>query len=189
MGSNNGFDSSKRITSLDGLVVSGKVMGDIIGVTDRQIRNLAKEGVIPKLKNGSYELVPAIHAYIENIKIKAEIDKAEIKDTENYNKEKTLHERAKRQKAELILGQMKGEFHSSTKVKSVMSDMLMNFKSKMISFPTKVAPLLTGRTEISVIEDILRGEVYEALTELSEYNPEDFVEENYIPEEEGVTDG
>ena len=60
---------SKRIGDLSNTVVTAQVIGQIIGVTDRRVRQLAQEGVIPKLKNGSYDLVPTINAYIRSIKI------------------------------------------------------------------------------------------------------------------------
>lgn len=174
------IDKSKRVNNLDGVFITAKVMGQIIGVTDRQVRNLANDGMIPRLSNGSYELIPALSSYIENLKLNNKEEKAEVRKEEGYQKEKFLHEKAKRQKAELQLGQMRGELHRSDVVKQVMTDMLGNFRARLLSMPTKAAPILIGRGEIAVIEDILKDEVYTILNELKDYDPESFIDDSYI---------
>lgn len=178
------IDTSKRVTDLEGIFVTAKVMGEIIGVTDRQIRNLANDGMIPRMANGSYELIPALNGYIENLKVGQREEKTEIRKEEKFQEEKYLHERAKRQKTELQLGQMKGELHSADAVREVMTDMLSNFKAQILAMPTKAAPTLIGRSEISVIEDLLKDEVLAILMELKEYNPSDFIDSTYIDMED-----
>lgn len=178
------IDTSKRVTDLEGVFVTAKVMGEIIGVTDRQIRNLANDGMIPRMANGSYELIPALNGYIENLKVGQREEKTEIRKEEKFQEEKYLHERAKRQKTELQLGQMKGELHSADAVREVMTDMLSNFKAQILAMPTKAAPTLIGRSEISVIEDLLKDEVLAILMELKDYNPSDFIDSTYIDMED-----
>lgn len=155
-------------------------MGQIIGVTDRQVRNLANDGMIPRLSNGSYELVPALNAYIENVKLSAKEEKSEARKEEDLHHEKFKHERAKRQRAELLVGQMRGQLHHSDTIRAVVTDMLANFKAKMLAMPVKTAPILLAHKEIAVVEDILRDEVYEILNELKDYNPEDYIDDTYI---------
>ena len=78
------IDTSKRVTDLEGVFVTAKVMGEIIGVTDRQIRNLANDGMIPRMANGSYELIPALNGYIENLKVGQREEKTEIRKEEKF---------------------------------------------------------------------------------------------------------
>ena len=111
-------------------------------------------------------------------------EKTEIRKEEKFQEEKYLHERAKRQKTELQLGQMKGELHSADAVRTVMTDMLSNFKAQLLAMPTKAAPTLIGRSEISVIEDLLKDEVQAILMELKDYNPSDFIDSTYIDMED-----
>lgn len=66
----------------------------------------------------------------------------------------------------------------------VLTEMLANFKAKLLSIPTKIAPEIVGYSETSLVEDILKREMYETLEELSEYNPEDFKSDKYIEIEE-----
>lgn len=183
------IDKERRVNDLEGVFVTAKVMGRIIGVTDRQIRNLANDGMIPRKANGSYELIPALNGYIEKLKVDQREEKAEVRKEEKLQEEKYLHEKAKRQKAELQLGQMRGELHASDVVKDVMTDMLTNFRAKLLAMPTKAAPILLGRGDIAVVEELLKDEVYGILNELKDYDPTQFIDDNFIdlddePEEE-----
>ncbi len=171
---------AKRVNNLDNTVVTAQVIGQIIGVTDRRVRQLADEGVIPKLKNGSYDLVPTINSYIRNIKIGNEADADSSKS--NYDQERYLHEKAKRKKAELILGEMKGQLHDSETVEEVMTSMLSNLRSKLLAIPSKTAPLLIGIDDIPEIQEILDIKIYESLLELSDYEPSIFRTDKYIAE-------
>ena len=73
----------------------------------------------------------------------------------NFWKEKGLHEKAKRQLAELKLAERRGELYEAATVESVMVEHLTNFRAKLSGIPSKVAATLP--TE-------MRGEVYDALT-------------------------
>lgn len=73
----------------------------------------------------------------------------------NFWKEKGLHERAKRQLAELKLQTQKGELYEATVVESVMIEHLTNFRTKLLGLPAKIAASLPAD---------IRGEVYDNLT-------------------------
>ena len=53
-----------------------------------------------------------------------------------------------------------------------MTNMLMSFKSRLLSIPQKVAPLIVGEDDINRISEVLEKEIFETLEELSEYDPE-----------------
>lgn len=171
---------TKRISDLNNMIVTSKVIGEIIGTTDKWVRQLAYEGKIPKHESGSYELVPTIKAYINYIKVGNDAQKGS--DKSKLDKEKYLHEKAKREKAELILGEMKGELHDAAIVEEVVTNMLSNFRAKLLSIPPKTAPILLGVDSIPEIQEILETKIYEALKELSEYDPEIFRSDKYIEE-------
>lgn len=173
-----------KFTKIEGAVVTGRSMGKLIGLSDRRVRQLADEGVIPRTEGGSYELTVALPAYINHLKMDGEIDKSSLDSF--LQKEKALHEKAKREKAELILGQMRNNLHESQDVEKVMNEMLINFKTKLLSIPTKVAPQLIGYEEIPEVEEILRHEIYEVLKELSEYDPDKFKSDKYAEYDEDL---
>lgn len=52
-----------------------------------------------------------------------------------------------------------------------LTNMLVSFKSRLLSIPQKVAPIVVSEDDVNRISDILEKEIFEALEELSEYDP------------------
>lgn len=170
----------KKVNDLSQVVVSAGVLSEIIGVTDRRIRTLAEEGILIKVSSGRYKLMESLHGYILNLKVMNNAKEQASYDGEvDYEEEKALHERIKRQQAELKLSLMNGEVHKSDDVKTVMEDMLSNLKSKLSSIPSKLAPRVEHKDKSEILVE-LTEEIEECLQELSEYNPSDFYGKEYI---------
>ena len=177
---------SAKVTNIDSITVSAAVLGDLFGVTDRRIRQMAEEGIVARAAKGRYKLVESIKNYLLTLKLAAEGVGVELADGEiNFDEEKALHERVKRHISELKLQTMKGELHKAADVESVMMDMLVAFKTRVLAIPTKVAPILENR-DAAFIKERLTSEVMEALNELKDYNPKDFYSDEYV---EGDYDG
>ncbi|MEI2466644.1 hypothetical protein [Niallia taxi] len=152
--------------------VTTKQLAVILGVTDSRIRQLDRAGTITKISRGKYDLPFTIQQYIQHLK-------EDMSDDElNKNYEEALWTRAKRQKTELELQIMKGELHRSTDVKRVLNNMLASFRARILTLPSKTAPLLIAKTDINNIKAILKDASIEALTELSEYDPHVFYAES-----------
>ena len=66
--------------------------------------------------------------------------------------------------------------HRSEEVEKVLNPMVMTFRSKAFSLPTKVALMLTNREDPKHIEALLEQNIHEALQELASYDPSMFVE-------------
>ncbi len=95
-----------------------------------------------------------------------------------YNRERAKNEQIKREKAEIELAALRGEMHHAEDVETVLNDMLTAFRAKILSIPTKLAARVLGQTDIGVVQSMLTEELYEALAELSEYDPEAFSPRN-----------
>ena len=176
---------STKVTNIDSITVSAAVLGDMFGVTDRRIRQMAEEGIVVRAAKGRYKLVESIKNYLLTLKLAAEGVGVELADGEiNFDEEKALHERVKRHISELKLQVMKGELHKAEDVQIVMMDMLVAFKTKMMSIPSKTAPILENR-EVAFIKERLTKEVIEALNELKDYDPKTFYSDEYVEESEG----
>ena len=75
---------------------------------------------------------------------------------------------------------MRGTMHFSEDVERVMNDMLANFRSKLLSLPTRVSPILVCKDNVVDIQEVLHKQILEVLQELSNYDPEKFYNEKYI---------
>ena len=175
---------SAKVTDIDSLTVSAAVLGNIFGVTDRRIRQMAEEGIIVRAAKGRYNLVDSLKNYILSLKLAVDRNDSDNPDGElNFEEEKALHERVKRHISEMKLQTMKGELHKADDVRHVMTDMLSSFKTRMMNIPAKVAPVLEDR-DAGYIKERLTSEVTEALNELKDYNPVDFYSDEYVEGED-----
>lgn len=152
-------------------VVTTAEISEILGVSKRRIQQFAEDGALVRLNRGYYDLPASIQKYIEYQTAKNmpsdEIDK---------DVEQALWTRAKKEKTQLEVQIIKGELHRSEDVKRIMNDMLMAFRQRSLSLPTKVAPQLIMIEDIQAIKDILKIAIVELLTELKDYDPTAFYE-------------
>lgn len=173
-------DGSAKVTDISKITVSASVLGNLFGVTDRRIRQMAEEGILERAAKGRYKLVDSLKNYILTLKLSAEGTGIDNPDGEiDINEEKALHERVKRHISELKLRTMKGELHKSADVERVMTDMLAAFRTRILSIPSKVAPVLEFR-DANDIKERLLAECTEALSELKDYDPKAFYPEEYV---------
>ena len=81
--------------------------------------------------------------------------------------ERAKLDRAKRHLAEVALAEKKRALIPADSVQSHWSAMVSNCRARLLAIPSRLALSLVGVTDPHVINDIARGLVYEALTELS----------------------
>ena len=65
------------------------------------------------------------------------------------------------------LRKLKREYIPEEQVREVWCRLVANFKARILTMPSKLAPLLVSISEPNVIRAMLQDEVYEALAELS----------------------
>lgn len=177
-------NNSAKITSIESITVSAAVLGDLFGVSDGRVRQMAREGILVRAAKGRYKLADSVKNYILNLKLAADRAETELSGSGiSYEEEKALHERVKRNISELKLQTMKGELHKGTDVEMVMSDMLAAFRTRVLGIPSKTAPVLEDR-DAAFIKDRLTKEVMEALDELKDYDPGAFYGDEYVESEE-----
>lgn len=174
-------DSSK-IEDISMVTVSAKVLGELIGVGDRQIRNLAEEGILVRNSHGKYILTRSIKNYITNLKI-AKAGQNVASDFDDgildLNTEKAKNEHYKAMISEIRVQLMKNEVHKSQDVGAVITDMFTKFRSKMMAMPPSLAPKLEHKKK-EEIQELLGEKVNEALNELADYNPADYYADEYV---------
>src|SRR5690606_11856124 len=118
-------------TKVDEIVVNTSAIAKMFSLTERRVRQLVEEGVIPRLGHGRFELIDTVSRYITFLKLSSEgINENDVAESLDY--EKWLHEKAKREKAEIELAHLKNEMHRSEDVEKVLNHMVTSFRSKML---------------------------------------------------------
>jgi phage terminase Nu1 subunit (DNA packaging protein) len=169
--------------NLDVTIVNSITLATILGITDRRVRQLVQEGVINAKSRGKYELVKTVQLYCNYLRQKTEVDSNKQGAKVDYETERALHEKVKREKADLQFKVMKGELHRAQDVENIMVDMITNAKTKLLGIPAKAAPMIIGYTDIPRVQSILQKAVEETLGELANYNPELFTNKSVLVDE------
>lgn len=81
--------------------------------------------------------------------------------------EKKRLARLQADKLEIEIATLKGQLLLFSDVEREMSDVVISFRAKMLSIPSKLAPELAMESNPMIIEERLRSEIKEALSELS----------------------
>ncbi len=142
-----------KTIKVDGIEhVTLKTLADILCVSEKTIRNLTKENILQKSENGNYNLKTNIKNYfLEN---------------NESNKLKVVQ----RETQELKLSILKDEYYPDHVVRGVLSDMLIKFKSQLLSTSRKIA-IEVEQNEEPDIKKIVEKHVLKALEELEKYDP------------------
>lgn len=138
-----------------------------LDLSPRRVRMLVNEGIIQEVYPGKFDLVETNRKYINFIRKGSGEDGKEVV---NYNTERALLVRAKRRTEEYELRKKENTLHESEDVERIMTDMLVNFKSRLMSIPAKLSPILVKKTNRTEIFEIIKNHVDEALEELSDFN-------------------
>lgn len=149
-----------------------------IGVSQARVNQLIEEGVVIRdefATNGQVMLFESLQNFF--------LSKNVSGDSVNFWKEKGLHERAKRELAEIKVSKAKGDVYDATTVEGVLVELLTNFRNKLSGIPAKYSPQLEGKTREEIYRT-LTAAVEEELAELSEgIETVDFNEDSETAEE------
>ena len=145
-----------------------KAIARILDLTERRVRQLKDQNIIEEYKGmaGLYDLTPTVHRYVNYLRKR----NPESEENIDYNTERAKLIRAKRRDVEFDLGVKEGSLHTSADVEAVMVNMLMTFKSRLMSIPSKLSPVLSKKTDKAEIHRILKDSVDEALNELADFD-------------------
>lgn len=113
------------------------------------------------------EVLPIIYGIVDASGEEIEVEK-KIYDLTN---ERARLAKFQADKAELEVSVIKGNLIPAEQVEHGWSKMAAAFRSKILGIPSKVAPQVAAEGDVRVIEQLLRTECNEALSELSEYDP------------------
>lgn len=142
-----------------------KAVARFLDVSERRVRQLRDEKVIAEVRPGLYDLTEANHRYINYLRKRNPESEAVI----DYNTERAKLVRAKRKNEEYELQLKEQRLHAAEDIESVMTDMLVNFKARLMAIPSKLAPVLCKKTDRAEIFRLLKEHIDEALLELSDF--------------------
>ena len=136
-----------------------------LDMTERNVRLLRDKGVLTEYKPGLYDLQTVTVQYINFLRKK----NPEAEDKVDYNTERAKLVRAKRESEELELQVRKNELHTTEDIEKALTDMLVNFRTKLMAIPAKLSPIMAKKKDQTEIFKLLKAAIDEALEELADF--------------------
>jgi len=152
-------------------VVKVSTLAKLFNLTERRVQQLAKDEIIPRASRGNYDLIGCVRAYIEFLQSAVAGTHEQSIDS---HKENARHKKLQADKLQLEIDEHKGKLIDMDAVIESTSKMVLAFRAKLLSIPTKGAPRLKGCSTLPQIRSELEDLIHDALTELSELRAEDF---------------
>ena len=163
--------------------VTQKELAACLGITARHLRRLKEQGLFQIPENTrKYPLTKCVREYIE-FKIEDETGrKASI----SKDKVSAEHEEIKKQISKIKLRKLRRELHEAVDVEAFLSNMLIQFRNKLLMLPPKIAVCVIGEKDINAVIKTVEKMINDVLGELSNYDPD--VIDKTEPEDFGMED-
>ena len=135
----------------------------LLKLSERRVQQLTKDGIIPKIDRGKYELVPAVHGYIDYLRhqMSAEVS------TDDIVKNKNRLTLATAELREIEKSQLEGELITALEVKKTWLHYISLITTKLLSIPNKAAPQMVTVDNIGLAKSLLKERIYDTLDEIS----------------------
>lgn len=137
----------------------------LLDLTPQRVNQLVNQGIIPRAERGRYELVPVVRAYIHFLrdrKIQGDVH------GDDYSTYRTRLTKARAEMAEKENAQLDSKLIPADDAKQAWSAMVANARSRLLSIPNKIAPIVCAAETINEAREIIKIEIYEALNELAD---------------------
>ena len=148
-----------------------------LGFSDRWLRKLVEDGVLKDPGRNAWDAVDAARQIIEHQSGVIAKQKAEIATlhsqraaaegaSANKSDEDARLAKAKADKAEMEVAEMRGELIPAGQVAETFHGSIIIMKTRLNGIPAKAAPLAHGAPSVAAAEKVIRDHVDEALAEL-----------------------
>ena len=166
-----------------------KDLADAAGYSYRQLQNIDNampdnKKLFKKGEGGKYDLAFFVQAWVAY-----NVDQELGGDSEDLDAVKARHERIKTKKTKLEVRRMEGRLVDVQDVRRLWSDIANTVKQSLLHLPSTIAPMVQGMDNIEVINNIIYGEISNALnaladTPLPDYAADDDGEDDTEDDEE-----
>lgn len=145
-----------------GVYLMQKELAELVGKTDRQIRNIDREQedgkrLLVKGEGGKYDAALFVQRWIT-----LQIDKI-TEGMEDLDAVKARHEIVKTEKTTLEVQKMRGELIDVHDIRKAWGDVANTVMQGMMHLPSTLAPMLQGLDNVEVIGSIIDAEIRRVL--------------------------
>jgi phage terminase Nu1 subunit (DNA packaging protein) len=142
-------------------------LAKLFNLTERRVRGLGLDGIIPRPQDGKYDLVGSVQGYVKYLQGRAEGRGIEDQDV---HAERARLVRAQAYKTEMEIASLERSLLSVDEVVDAWEQLVGAFRAKCLALPSKLAARLAVIHETRKIQAALTAAVREALQELSQFD-------------------
>jgi len=135
-------------------------LAELLGLSDRHVRRLAKEGVLVTAGKGVFDTLKSLRAYIE-----FKSNGASGGSSDEHEKAKTRLTLAKASKAEAETEMFQGKLADVDALLALWADRWGRTSTKLLSIPTALAGPLGSEPNIAKRQQMMENEITIALNE------------------------
>jgi hypothetical protein len=155
-------DRNDGIQDYGNVIVTGKELASVLGLSEFQIYVLKRRGVVQAIrpKKHEFHLGPAERGYIQykcGQDSEAQVD---------FHRERALKERANRQLREILFEQTRGQLHHARDIRAIVGDSNAQIRSKLLAFGNLLRLQVAGK-EPALIKTIIDAQIPKVLNELA----------------------
>ena len=151
-------------SDLNQITCSQKAFAQAVGLTPARINQLIDEDIIIVDEFDKQRGVIVFDS-LKNYFLSKNVSGSGV----DFWKERSLHERAKRQLAELKLDQEKGKLYLADQVELTLAELFTIFRNNLLGLPSKLSAQLENKSRAEIF-NALTQEIDSALTDLSNHN-------------------
>ena len=150
-----------------GVYLMQKELAELVGKTDRQIRNIDKEQedgkrLLVKGEGGKYDAAIFVQRWVN-----LQVDKI-TEGMEDLDAVKARHEIVKTEKTTLEVQRMRGELIDVHDIRKAWGDVANTVMQGMVHLPSTLAPMVQGLDNVEVIGSIIDAEIRRVLNAIAE---------------------
>lgn len=145
---------------MDDVIVSSKVLANVLKLTERRLLQLVQEGM-PKSDKGSYPLVACVHFYIDFLNSKV----GNHSQTLGQEKLKLMREKAER--AALENQKLRNKVIDIDGITQQVMDLMQRLRDGLMAIPGRLCNELVGKTNVE-IRQALDMEIKQVLNGIAE---------------------
>ena len=143
------------------MLYTSKAVAEWLSITERRVRELRDEGVLPEVRPGVFNMKRCVRRYLK-YKIGDKDDQVRLI-AARAEREETRGEIEK-----MRMEEAKGDLHRTEDGERGLRTIVANFKNRMEKIPTKYEKTMAQLTDPAEAHDILQKAIQEALVELSD---------------------
>lgn len=160
-------------------LISTAELARVLGKSSRTIQDLAQQGHLTAVKNGtrySFDLYICVQEYIEYLREKEAKPTSSNELTIQKMKEDIRFKKAKADMMEMNLAELEGRMHAAEDVEAMTIDLILAVRSSLLALPGRLGVEVAEISDKLQCSDVIKKCVCEILDDLSryEYNPEEY---------------